>query len=156
MPLHPNIPLRKGDLTPFAGLLEELRLTDMWRLRHAKQYSCCSASYSSLSRINLGLGNGLLIPLVVDSEDGDRHISDHSSLCVIISLPNTAKSKCWKLNPFSLSRTRPHKRMVKTLYSRQYLNSAHLNVIWDTAKAYILTNSTGSKQTESLYHFVIY
>lgn len=122
-PYPPNIPLRKGGLTSFAGLLQELGLTDVWRLGHphTKQYSCCSATYGSLSRIDLGLANNILLPLVVASEDGDRHISDHSSLWVTISLPTTAKRTCWKqpLLALTVSGTRSHTKTVEILYPGQ-------------------------------------
>lgn len=96
LPVPSNVPLSKGGRTSFTGLLEELGLTDLWRLGHplVKQYSCCSASYGSLSRIDLGLGNDLIIPLIVEAGYNDRHISDHSSLWVPISLPNVTKRKC--------------------------------------------------------------
>lgn len=53
--------------TPFARLLGELGLMAVWRLRHPgiKKFSCYLATYGGLSRIDLGLGNHTLLPLLI-------------------------------------------------------------------------------------------
>lgn len=81
LPVPTTVTVRNRGTTPFAGLLKELGLTDVWHRNHtqSRQYSCCSIAHGSLSRIDLGLGNAALLPLVVDSGYGDRHIWDHSS-----------------------------------------------------------------------------
>lgn len=123
---HPNIPaLVVGDFnnyldkyskraqphtmgkgqTPFAGLLLELGLRDVWRLQHpqVKCYSCHSASHGGLSRIDLGLGNETMLPLISSAQYAARTVSNHSSLCIKILKSGVAKRVCWKINQFWLS-----------------------------------------------------
>lgn len=61
--------LIKQGLTPFARLLLEMGFTDVWRIHNpdAQVYLCQSASIGGLSRTDLGLGNELLLPMVISS-----------------------------------------------------------------------------------------
>lgn len=57
--------LAEGRLGQF---LVEAGLTDAWRVRNPgiRQYSCFSASHSTLSRIDLTLGNAEALPIIKD------------------------------------------------------------------------------------------
>lgn len=65
-----------GGHTPFASVLGELGLTDVWRCRHleTKKYSCYSASHKGLSRMHMGLGNDAMLQLVTALDYADRHV----------------------------------------------------------------------------------
>lgn len=130
----------KGPM-PFARLLSELGLTDVWCRSHAtvRQYSCCSTVYGSLSRIDLGLGNAALLPLVIDSGYGDRHISDHSSFWMSIALPVVARPRTWKLNPFwlDLFPTPDPIRERLVYFLKDNLGSTQLGIVWEAVKAFL-------------------
>lgn len=79
-------------------------------------FSCYSAAYGGSSRIDLGLGNYAMLPLVGTSNYKGRHISDHSPLWVELLDPIQAKLD---------------------FFFRQNLGSAGLGTIWDSAKAYM-------------------
>lgn len=69
-------------------------LIDVWRLHHpntTKMFSCFSATYGGLSHIDLGLGNGSLLPFLVSYQYEPRNISDHSSFWVELNIPSTPK-----------------------------------------------------------------
>lgn len=70
--------------TAFAKLNAKVGLRDVWRERHAedKCYSCHSASHGGLSRIDLALGNFVILPNVEDSAYEPRLLSDHTPLWV--------------------------------------------------------------------------
>lgn len=55
--------------SPFAALITEMGLRDIWRERNrdVQCYSCHSASHGGLSRIDMGMGNDMLLPHVLDT-----------------------------------------------------------------------------------------
>lgn len=72
-----------GRLSQF---LEEAGLSDIWRVRNpdGQQYSCFSSSYSTLSRIDMALGNGEALQLVKSVSYLPRGLSDHSLLVRVV------------------------------------------------------------------------
>lgn len=68
--------------------LVEAGLFDVWRVRnpHKRQYSCFLASYSTLSRIDMILGNAELLPLVGDVVYLPRGVLDHSLVVVSVNI----------------------------------------------------------------------
>lgn len=123
------------------SLVGELGLIDMWRLMHptTKMFSCHSAAYDGLSRIDLGLGNRSVLSLLVDSHYEPRHVSDHSPFWVELALPTTPQHFSWKLNPFWLTLI-PDPDPIPELLTSFFLyniDSADIGMVWDTAKAFL-------------------
>lgn len=90
---------------PFARLVSELGLCDVWRNRHldGKYYSCYSASPRGLTRIDQCLSDPLALSMVHQVEYVPRNISEHSLLRVRISIAGITGTKLWKVNPFWFS-----------------------------------------------------
>lgn len=119
--------------TPFSRLVGELGLIDVWRIRHpnVKNFSCHSASYDGLSRIDLGLDNGSILSLIAEFHYEQRHISDHSPFWVELVFPEAPRHVSWKLNPFWLTvfpDQDPIPKLLKAFF-RTNLNSADIGVI---------------------------
>ena len=91
-----------GGMTPFAKLIEELGLRDIWRERNpgVLVYSCYSATYHCLSRIDLCLGNAGAQDRTVSISYVPRNISDHSPLILGARFAQQTQSRMWKVNPF--------------------------------------------------------
>lgn len=55
----------RGKATRWASRIQEMGLSDIWRVRFpvSKEYSCYSSTYGSLSRIDMALGNGHFSPI---------------------------------------------------------------------------------------------
>lgn len=75
----------EGRLGQFLG---ELGWCDLWRSHNPniRQYSCYSGSYSTLSRIDMAMGNSEALQLTKKIEYLPRGISDHSPLTLTINL----------------------------------------------------------------------
>lgn len=82
-----------GKSAHFSCLVGELGLVDVWRMRHptTKMFSCHSATYDGLSKIDLGLGNQSILSFLADSHYEPRHISDHSPFWVGVAFPTTTR-----------------------------------------------------------------
>lgn len=65
-----------------------------------QQYSCFSSSYSTLSRIDLALGNGEASQIIKDIAYQPRGVSDHSLMMVSVNLEGKKTLGVWKINPF--------------------------------------------------------
>lgn len=91
-------PTEKCCLSQF---LDEVGLVDLWRARNpgAQQYSCYSASYSMLSRIDMALGNDRPLQITEKITYWPRGISDHSPIVVTLKLGGGRTQKEWKINP---------------------------------------------------------
>lgn len=63
--------------------LEEIGQRDICRIRNleTRQYSCFSETHSTLSRIDLVLGNEEMMPVIKNVNYRPRGLSDHSSEC---------------------------------------------------------------------------
>lgn len=127
--------------TSFARLLLELGLRDVWRLRHqgVKCYSCHLATHGELFRIDLGLGNDLMLPLVSSSKCEARTVSDHSPLCIQIITSGIVKRTYWKINPFWLSLFPSPNPIHDSLATFIKLNKSSTapGIFWDTLKAFL-------------------
>lgn len=124
-----------GKPTPFSRLVGELGLVDVWRLKYpnTKMYSCHSAAYEGLSRIDLGLGNQHMLPFLADSQYEVRQVSDHSPFWVDLAFHIVLRHFSWKLNPFWLSlfpEPDPIPELI-TSFLRSTVDSANIGVVWD-------------------------
>ena len=128
----------EGHLNQF---LKEVGWWDIWRVKHPdlRQYSCFSSTYSTLSRIDMALGNGACLQVVSKISYYPRGVSDHSPL--VLSL-NTGK-KCplsnWKISPFWLEvMGKPEEISIRL---RELLDfntgTAPEGVVWDALKAFL-------------------
>lgn len=101
MAAHPRQFPVKGQ-TPFVKLLMEMGLHVIWHIRNpqSRVYSCHSASHRGLPRIDLGLCNEEMLPLISTSRYEPRMVSDHSPFWaqIIVAGPPSY----WKINPFWL------------------------------------------------------
>lgn len=103
---------QKMKRTRFAGQLQEMGLIDLWRIRYPlrREYSCCSSTYGSLSRIDLALGNDNFLPWAEAIQYGPRGLSDHSPLIMSIQFEGQTLSLPWKISPqWLLLMTEEHK-----------------------------------------------
>lgn len=83
-------------------VVDKIGLMDLWRVRNpgALQYSCYSASYSTLSRIDMALGNGRALQIIEEIIYWPRGISDHSPIVIALKLGGRRTQKEWKINPY--------------------------------------------------------
>lgn len=129
--------------TALARVLRELHLFDIWRTKYPdmRSYSCFSASYASLSRIDLAIGNQSLLPRVRKTEYLTRGLSDHTPLLVSLELqPYTQTGRpLWKLNPFWLPVLNNKSEICNILRDFFATNrgSAGALIVWETMKAYL-------------------
>lgn len=76
---------KRFEQTPYTLLYrtgKETGLRDIWRQRHEgiQGFSYYSGTHSSLSRIDMAIGNDILCTLVTDIKYEARGLSDHSPL----------------------------------------------------------------------------
>lgn len=121
--------------------LQEAGLSDIWRLRNpgTLQYSCYSSSYSTLSRIDIVLGNDLAGQVIQNIEYQPRGVSDHSLMTVEVNPGNKKEGRVWKLNPAWLEIIEESEGMASELDEFIRFNSGTVTkgVMWDTLKAYL-------------------
>lgn len=104
-----------------------------------KVYSCQSALIGGLSRIDLGLGNECMLPMVDSSQYHVRQMSDHSPFTIDLQLGAVRGKSLWKLNPFWLSLLPDPDPIPELLTSffRQNIGSTDMAMVWEAAKAYL-------------------
>lgn len=128
--------------SPFATLISELGLRDVWRGRNrdVQCYSCHSASHGGLSRIDMGLGNDMLLPHVLDTACEPRLLSDHSPFWVRVdSTAAPSVRPMWRVNPFWLTLLPtpdpiPGELKEFLIFNKQ---SASGVVVWNAIKAFL-------------------
>lgn len=81
--------------------MEEVGLVDLWRVRNpgALQYTCHSISHSTLSRIDLVLGNARALQLLEKIAYWPRGISDHSLMVATLRVGESKPRKSWSVSP---------------------------------------------------------
>lgn len=131
----------RGKVTRWASQIQEMGLSDIWRVRFpvSKEYSCYSSTYGSLSRIDMALGNGHFLPLVKIIQYEARGISDHSPLTVTLEWTEHLIRPMWKVNPQWLSLI-PESSQIKQLlmgFFGDNKGSSSAMMVWDTMKAYL-------------------
>lgn len=88
--------------TPFAKRIGELGLKDVWRKKNpgVQSYSCYSASYCCLSRIDMSLSNMAALGRTDTAVYVPRNITDHSPLILGVDFTLQRQNRLWKVNPF--------------------------------------------------------
>lgn len=92
-----------------------------------------------LSRIDLGLGNDLLLPLLESSQYHPRQIADHSPLSIDIRVGAVKSNTLWKFNPFWLSLIPDPDPIPELLtnFFRHNIDSTTIDIVWETTKAFL-------------------
>ena len=129
--------------TPLARLLQEVGWVDIWRHRNpgGRQFTCFSKTHGCLSRIDLGVGNLSMLPLIADLSHRPRSVSDHSALVIqlLVAPQGNLVKAPWKLNAFWLKLIRSHEEILEEV--RGYFaagDGMEIDVIhWDAFKAYL-------------------
>lgn len=100
-------------------------------------YSCFSASYKCLSRIDLCLTNDLALTESV--KYAPRNISDYSPVGVTIITSPTSHRKLWKVNPFLFTIFPSTDPIPRALVEFVRLNQGMAGpaVVWDALKAHL-------------------
>lgn len=85
-------------------LLREVGWCDLWRSHNPniRQYSCYSGTHSTLSRLDMALGNCEALQLVGNIEYKPRGISDHSPMTLTLNLNTRISRKRWTIKPLWL------------------------------------------------------
>lgn len=102
---------------------------DIWRARNpgVQQYSCYSTSYSTLSRIDMALGNNRALQITEKIVYMPRGISDHSPIVPTLKLGGRSAQREWKINPYWFE-------LIKKADDE---GTAAAGILWDTLKAYL-------------------
>lgn len=125
--------------SPFSLQFSGIGIQDIWRQCNPStlQYSCCSSTYQSLSRIDLALGTDQKVPRLLDVSYRGTGLSDHSPLLLSFHTAQP-KWKCWRVSPFWL-KVLPRGERVKRYLTEFFQNnkgSSSPLIVWDTMKAY--------------------
>lgn len=122
--------------TIIARLINKIGLRDVWRDRHnnVQCFSCYSATYRSLSHIDLCLGNTAAHTMVPSVSYASRNISDHSLLSVQLDISSATKAKLWKIDPYWYTLFPDPDPILRALqeYLRYNQGMATLLAVWDT------------------------
>lgn len=86
----------------FGKLMNEFALVDTWRHTHPtdRAFSCFSASYNTMSRIDLILISQSLVPTLSGAGFSPRILSDHAPYWIEVKVSSPSFSYAWRLNPF--------------------------------------------------------
>lgn len=121
--------------------LEEAGLLDLWRIRNpvAQQFSCYSGSYSTLSRIDLILGNNLASQIIKDIVYQPRGVSDHSLLTAMVNIRNKKLGGLWRMNPIWFELIEGQNEIVGKVKEFIDFNTdtTTRGVMWDALKSYL-------------------
>lgn len=139
-----RFPLRKSSedsvRSRLSFFLEEVGLMDLWRARNpgVLQYTCCSASYSVLSRIDLALGNDRALQMVEKITYWPRGISDHSPMVVILNLGEPRPRKNWSISPYWFEIIKKTEGILSSLREFVEINQGTVSpsTLWDALKAF--------------------
>ncbi|XP_041430893.1 uncharacterized protein LOC108700058 isoform X3 [Xenopus laevis] len=123
----------------FSRWVQAMNLTDVWRWKNPdkREYSCFSATYNTLSRIDLALATADLLPLVATVEYLPRAISDHSPLLVQLNFTPGPGERLWRLSPLWLSQPTVAKANEVAITEYWELNNgtASSGIVWEACKA---------------------
>lgn len=121
--------------------LLETGLRDIWRIRNpeARQYSCFSRTQSTLSRIDLVLGNEEIIPLIINVSYKPRGLSDHSPGTVSLELGKRNHPGEWKLSPFWIELMGDPRDIFMSLgeFIDSNQGTTSVGIVWDTLKTFL-------------------
>lgn len=127
--------------TRLSLFLEEVGLVDLWRVRNpgALQYTCCSMSHSTLSRIDLILGNDRALQLLEKIAYWPRGISDHSLMVTTLNVGEYKPRKSWSVSPHWFEVIKKSDGILSTLREFVEFNQGSVDppVLWDTLKAFL-------------------
>lgn len=123
-------------------------------------YSCFSASYKWLSRIDLCLTNDLAHALTNSVKYAPRNILDHSLVSANIIISPNPQHKLWKVNPFWLTIFPSSDSIPRALaeFVRFNQNKARPAVVWDALKAHLrglLTKQINAIKTKDWENLVM-
>lgn len=90
--------------SPIEACVKPYDLVEIWRWKHpdAKEYSCDSSAFNTLSRIDICFVSRELLPRVLGAQYLLRAISDHSPLLVTIDMEKPRGYVVWRLSPLWL------------------------------------------------------
>lgn len=73
-----------------------------WKNPDTRVYSCHSATFNTLSRINLCFVSRDLLPRIIEAQYLPRAVSDHSPLMINIDMERPRGYTMWRLSPLWL------------------------------------------------------
>lgn len=121
--------------------LDEVGLLDLWRVRNpgVLQYSCYSASYAALSRIDLVLGNDRALQITEKIIYWPRGISDHSPVVLILNLGGNKPPKEWKITLYWFELIKNPDGVLPKMREFIEINEETVPpaVMWDALKAFL-------------------
>lgn len=116
-------------------------LTDFWRWRFStdRAFTCQSASYRKMSRIDLVYVSGGCFPRVREVPMLPRGISDHAPMLLCLQTQTPPSESLWRLSHYWISEEIIEAEIAKCIadYWISNSNSSALHVRWDAFKAYI-------------------
>lgn len=126
--------------TRFGKLLTDLALVDTWKHRypHGRVFSCFSATYNSMSRIDLILISRSLLPILGDVGFNPRILSDHAPYWAELWLDSPPAFYTWKPNPFWLSVV-PDIGVAGAeweVFFQTNRDTASFDMVWDSFKSH--------------------
>lgn len=125
------------DLRQWADLYA---LTDVWRHIYptSKVFTCHSASHKTLSRIDLIYASCPALQFVKDISVLPRGISDHTPLCLTLTLTAPPGPRLWRLSKFWADDERLQEPLTAAIcnFWTDNVDSAPPIVLWDTFKAW--------------------
>lgn len=90
-----------------------------------------------LWRIDLALGNSLILPLIVNVAYSARSLSDHSPLILTLILQSPVPKGYWKVNPYWLTILDPRDSISCSFLLTNKL-SAHIFVLWNSLRGILI------------------
>lgn len=127
--------------TALAKYIAGLGMFDLWRCKFPlkAQFSYHSLTHSTLSRIDLALGNTLTHYYDPKISYLTRDLSDHSRVQLSLTFPTVKLPLHWKTNLFWIPLFRDTKHMQVQIqhFLLDNTHSAPPGVVWDTLKAFI-------------------
>lgn len=123
------------------NFLKETGLGDIWITRNpeTQQYLCFSRTHSTLSRIDLVLGNDEMMPMIKNVNYNPRGLSDHSPVTVSLELGEQNHPGGWRLIPFWIDLMGDPCKILVSLgeFIDSNQGSASEGIVWDTLKAFL-------------------
>lgn len=130
--------------------LGETGLKNIWRIRNLKswQYSCFSRTLSTLSSIDLILGNEQAIPIVKNVSYMPRGLSDHSPMTASLEIGEGNHLREWRISLSWMELMEEPQDVLSALRECVELNTgtASEGVVWDTLKE---GGKTGKRKSDT-------
>lgn len=115
-------------------------LTDVWRWKHPtdRAFTCQSASYCTLSRIDLIYASGGILPKVTKTKIPPRDISHHAPMLCCLQTSTPHSERVWRLSRFWISDPTIGFKITNLIseYWRLNAHTATSEASWDAFKVY--------------------